>query len=346
MSRIKNQHTVPQSYLRRFATEGKIWVFDKVTRHSFLSHVRNVASETSFYDFDSEVLSSIAAHLDSVPETELLAEVKRRLLDPQFVERDLAEMEAGYAATVDELLQQVRATGSFTRDMKERMAYYLTKQLLRTTTFRTTHLERTNKVLQEVSQMAVAMKFGPEAADGIFVSLDEKHAAYEHARMMYDPDVNQTYIAILFNHIWYLGVNHTQHPLYTSDNPITMRSHLNASTYGIGSPGIEIMFPLSPQYVLVLWDRQHFAPLASWEGQALELAPDNVLYYNSEQVLESYRQVYCSAADFELAVDICAKHPHVCDPERERIQVIGGMQDWRKQQAKRATQRESRSPGA
>lgn len=65
MSRVKNQRTVPQSYLRRFTTqEEKIRVFDKVARSLFSTHVRNIASETGFYDFDAEVLSSINARLD------------------------------------------------------------------------------------------------------------------------------------------------------------------------------------------------------------------------------------------------------------------------------------------
>jgi uncharacterized protein DUF4238 len=55
MAKVKNQHTVPQSYLRRFAVQrDMIWVFDKVTRRSFLTNVRNVASEAGFYDFDTK----------------------------------------------------------------------------------------------------------------------------------------------------------------------------------------------------------------------------------------------------------------------------------------------------
>src|SRR5258708_17506977 len=132
MSKVKNQHFVPQSYLQRFtatADQAKIWIFDKVTRRSFDSNVRNVASETHFYDFHDDNIQALKTRLDQVPESQLSANAKRKLLNPHFVEHELARMEAEYAATVDELILHVEATGSFTQGLKERMAYFLTQQL-------------------------------------------------------------------------------------------------------------------------------------------------------------------------------------------------------------------------
>lgn len=327
MSTVKNQHYVPQSYLTRFTDKiGQIWVFDKPNRRSFGTDVKNVASGKRFYDFSEDVRKRIAARLAEVPDAELPAETKRRLLDPQVIEKDLARQEHMYAHTLGEVIQTVDATGGFTEDQQSRLAYFLAQQLLRTRAFRDIHIERTNKVLDEITQVTAAMKFGGDAVGRVRVSMDDDYIAYEHARMMYNPKVNETFTTILLSHLWHIGINNTRRPLYTSDSPVIMRSHLNQQSYGIGSPGIEIMFPLDPWHILILGDRAFFAPYASAHRKTLPLDSESVRHYNSGQVLESHRQVYCSASVFDHAADICARHPHVCVPDRERIQVIGGVQ--------------------
>lgn len=327
MPKVKNQHVDPQFYLRRFTDhQGHIWVFNKITKRSYGTDVRNAASEGYFYDFSDKVMEGIMSHLAQVPESELSPETRRRLLDPQIVEKELSRMETEFAVTLDEVLHAVETTGSFTQDQQERMAHFLTVQLLRGPVFRAVHIERMNKMTNEFAQMAVAMKFGEDAVGRVSVSIDEGHIQYEHARALFDPEVTQTYVDILLSHFfWHVGVNDTGQPLYTSDNPVIMRSHLAAEAYGIGSPGIEIMFPLSPRHILILGEREQFPGMALVDRKTTVLRPENVLYYNSGQVLQSYRDVYSSTSDFLLAVDVCARNPHVCIPDRERIQVIGGV---------------------
>jgi hypothetical protein len=52
----KNQHYVPQFLLNNFTVGKKpqIWVFDKKTGKKFKTNIKNVASETKFYDFSFE----------------------------------------------------------------------------------------------------------------------------------------------------------------------------------------------------------------------------------------------------------------------------------------------------
>jgi hypothetical protein len=52
-SQAKNQHYVPQFILRRFANaDGRMWVYDKWSKRSFVTNPRNVASENAFYDVE------------------------------------------------------------------------------------------------------------------------------------------------------------------------------------------------------------------------------------------------------------------------------------------------------
>ncbi len=51
------------------------------------------------------------------------------------------------------------------------------------------------------------------------------------------------------------------------------------------------------------------------------LEAGNVIYYNSLQVFQSYRQVYCSSNSFELALRICKERPYVRDLDRKRVEI-------------------------
>lgn len=49
----KNQHYVPQSYLRYFAnSKEQLWVYDTKDKKSFKTSIRNIASERFFYDIE------------------------------------------------------------------------------------------------------------------------------------------------------------------------------------------------------------------------------------------------------------------------------------------------------
>jgi hypothetical protein len=92
MNKVKQQHYVPRSYLRRWAnSRDQIWVIDKSTQQAFETHVKNVAQERYFYDINPEHLKEPD---DSQPGESLL----------QMVEGDFKE-------AVDELLGDAETVG-------------------------------------------------------------------------------------------------------------------------------------------------------------------------------------------------------------------------------------------
>jgi hypothetical protein len=87
---------------------------------------------------------------------------------------------------------------------------------------------------------------------------------------------------------------------------------------GVASPGIEIVFPFSSCYALVLRERTYFADQAIRDRGMFLLSDDGVRVYNSAQVLLSYQRVFCSRNDFDLARQIMAACPEERDPDRQR----------------------------
>ena len=54
---VKQQHFVPQCYLKNFANEEhRLFVWDKIKKASYPSHVKNIAQERYFNDFPDSLL--------------------------------------------------------------------------------------------------------------------------------------------------------------------------------------------------------------------------------------------------------------------------------------------------
>src|SRR5260221_10561198 len=144
--------------------------------------------------------------------------------------------------------------------------------------------------------------------------------------LVLDFDQMMSFAEILRHHIWYVGINNTPYPFWTSDNPVVRHAHNKEpfrSNWGLASPGIEIAFPLTPKYVLIMAERSYFSHYAQLEGTAYLLRKENVTFYNSMQVNDSFQQIYSSKSDFSLAVKMCRRNPELTSPNRPRVLVNG-----------------------
>ena len=119
-----------------------------------------------------------------------------------------------------------------------------------------------------------------------------------------------------------MGLNKQRKILYTSDNPVIRKGHLNHSVFGstgLASPGVEIAYPISPRHIIVMYERSAWVSVDVSDGNTILLEEGQVDYYNSFQVKQSYRYVYSTSDDFSLAKDVCNRIPRVRDPFRARV---------------------------
>ncbi len=306
-AKVKRQHYVPQFYLRRFAEDSqRLWVFDKPTKRAFKANIRNVASESYFYDF---------------PATSLAENV-----DPQLVEKELAKIETQFSDTLETVLSKVQESGRIDPQQKSLMSQFMALQELRTPEARNSWIEMKETVMQRVLELQIQHKM-PELSDRDYrVRVNPEVVAIQQARFMFSPRILLPMCNVLQNHIWLVGLNETSQPFYTSDSPLVRRAHKEErfwSTSGLGSEGIEIAFPLTPKHILILCDRRFFGEIASRDCGTISLNSDNVTYYNGLQVFQSSRQVYSARDTFALAQEICHQHPEVRDPDRSQIEIEG-----------------------
>ena len=220
-------------------------------------------------------------HFYDIPQEFITKNVK-----PQITEELLGNIETFYSNIIQDIIDAIDNKGGVTDNQKDAIAYYLTIQILRTQKFR--------NVLRVV--------------------LNEKMARLKQAELMFNPANHNHIIKKLKNHIWIIGINKTTQPFYTSDNPIVRRAnktHSVRSHIGFGSHGIEVAFPLSSQFIILMFEKTYFEQFTDLDCKSMPLMADHIIEYNLLQVLQSNRQIYCMSSDFELAQQICKEHPEI-----------------------------------
>jgi Protein of unknown function (DUF4238) len=311
MGQYKKQHYVQQSYLRRFSPNGKqIYVYDKVLGKEFLNGILDVAQESYFYRLPDNLKTE-----DSKPIS---------VDDPLIVEKAFQKIE-GRANQDIQTLVELPAGASIPAETRGNLSVFLAIQFLRTRAYRNLVVETAEKFMQAMARDLIKGNFGEEALKYTpKILFSDQAAGLFQSQQIFGFDKLDEFAEVLHNHIWILLINDTGKPLYTSDNPVVMHTPLKDQLPGVGiaSPGIEIAFPLSSSRILTLADREVYGfHESSFDGKIRQLQADNVTYYNSLQVLDSERQIYCEQLDFALVEDMINKNPELGKEKRERVDI-------------------------
>jgi hypothetical protein len=300
LQRVKNQHYVPQFCLKRFTADGStVYVFDKPNMQVFPSDVRNIASENGFYYLSPKLATDVHA-MDKA--LQMLEEYAA----PAFVHL-LTDLE------------QKRAFNHRDEKLRRAIATFIVIQDVRTRLFRDQYVRKHDMVLKEIERRSGIKP--PGGAEQI----SPERIAFEHARFMFRKEYRLQAVAALMNHIWVVGRNDTRQPLYFSDAPVTRYPHVNNPFLGTGlmTKGVEINFPLSSRYLLMICERTTFAEkYANHEGRMTALEDENVKFYNGLQIWNCRRQIYCSQDKFDLVKRYAAKDPEIFDVDRERFEIV------------------------
>jgi hypothetical protein len=315
MDKVKNQHYVPQFYLRKFAyPNDRLHVFDKFNKRSFQTNAKNIASETGFYDFHPDIQNKFQEKVAQGGVKKKDVPLLEKALDPQMIEHELAAREARFSPIFDEILYAIEHKKPITEEQRWYLTEFIVLQILRTPEYRKTLIETEEGLIRSL------LRFYPDSED-IFVKYDDRRASIDHASFMFNPRLQLALTTTLIDHIWLFGENRTNNHFYTSDSPVVKRAHLPHPLYGVGygSLGVQVAFPLTPKYMLIMCEKIAFHHIQHLDLTTISLNAENVIYYNSLQVFQSYRHVFCPHGEFLLAADISNAHPRVSVPERERV---------------------------
>jgi hypothetical protein len=317
MSKVKKQHYVPQYYLRQFADDnGLTHVYDKFQQSQFRANIRDVASDTYFYDLSQDYIEELeerirAKQSEEGADEEKVNRVLQLIKNTQIIEQHLSRLEARSATILDKVIEDLEKGCKFRRKYRWEIAMMAALQYWRTYENRETMKEMAQKI--ELGVMRIVNKMNEAkgtnfTAEDIGVVFNPNRTEDLHKLFVYDMNRIVGTATVFNHHIWLMGVNETNEPLCTSDNPVATRPHITNEWYsnsGIASRGIEITFPLNPKYIVIMCERDHFRREEHRDNKVTFLNEENITYYNCLQVYSSYRQLYSPRDNFQLVETMC-----------------------------------------
>jgi hypothetical protein len=312
MSKVKYQHYVPRFYLEGFQSKTrKVWCYDKKLDKAYQQSPDRLGGETLFYD---------------VPALDKLAGVS------QFLEKWFNPLEGMASATLRLWRDRLSSKRIFAPSLEEMwtIAMFMVVQMQRT--------PRGRRLAVDSAVLAAKMSFynflgekDPELAARIQnplkelpISLTEDRWAHAHVSSLLDVDLHEELAEILMDHIWIVMLNDSRWAYYTSDHPVIKVPHAKHSwrrMTGLRSRGIQILYPLTPNYALSLlertfWERQSHCHRRVVQMPALK---DHADFDNSAQVRHAARFLYSRDGDFDLAKDMCRETPELRNPDHPEL---------------------------
>jgi hypothetical protein len=301
--RTENQHYVPQLYLRGFTNaSGRMFCYDKVSDKAHPTSTAAAAQEPYFYEIPPGSFREFTVPVNGA-------------------ENALSALEGKWGPLHHELIKSADA-GRISASLTVEYAPFVVMQWMRTKTYRETMREIAQKSMQSLSDDLVALNFPGHAKPKVKVG--DKGMAAMHFQKLFDPADVPRMAEHLERHYWVVGINKTDHLLYTSDHPVVRRgntTHQGRPCVGVLDPGIEFAFPLDSSHLLLILERTHFAAWKKFDNRSIELSAMQVRDYNGLQVMRSNQRLFCAQDDFDVAREVCAANPHIRDPNRPRVIV-------------------------
>ena len=268
MSGPRNQHWLPQFYLRRFAVPGwrnkknaKIWVMDTETGELDTRKVREVAALEFLYSHMKEDGSRCFR-----------------------VEKDLAELETIIARLYPRIAEGYPDL-SAGWGIKKFSALFIVSLMLRHPSMEAATQEMHRRIVDIYERVPKDASGRPLVShifqDGKAFELDTSdYDAYKTAdenrlKQMFAEQIHPLAVKLtdeLFNKRWAFLC--TDEPVFfTSDRPV-VKKHTELRKYGIRTPGVHLWFPVSPNRMLWMSDRNRdepdgFYPLPTSEAATL-----------------------------------------------------------------------------
>lgn len=201
------------------------------------------------------------------------------------------------------------------------LSLYISLQIIRSKEFRNYIIEMNERVPVLLAKKMALQKKDYEQLEFLEnIKMKVKNKNYEkllHAQILMNEEVSYKVAEILRSKIWVIGYNTSDVDLITSDNPVVRYGRLGK--HGLNSKGVEIMFPITPKLIICIRDPEYFWFDADVHKHFQKLAKDEIEYYNSFQVLQSYRYVFGKKKEFQSVSDIIKHRPELKDINREKI---------------------------
>jgi hypothetical protein len=219
MKESKNHHYNPRSILRRFTnSKGSIHILNKETNKTFTNSIENTGSENYF--------NTIRVDEESIN-----------------FENIFDELDGKLAAITTKIVEN-HSLKKLSNDELSDLALIVATQLIRTKIVRTEAQDLTRKI----------NKFSKQTAELLNANADLKPELNDEQikiiTIAYLTQIQEIQNSLLSKDIVLSDCSKCQIKFITSDNPVVLGTSLDYGQVGINEKGVEIFYPISPNFCI------------------------------------------------------------------------------------------------
>ena len=235
---VKNQHYIPQFYLKRFGQNGKIDVYD-IKNKKFIpnSNVSNFASKRFFYDIDTNKLDSelsILKKIYNVPDDD--PNYKRILDNPQFIEETLSKVESNMSNYLDKIENDFSLITN--EDFLSTFFIFIRTVSIRTSGYR----ETLEKITTQTTNWLKTLGITECSNYPLNIPPDELAKIEQLKYIISIPQTFKKSIDFFNNYNIYIGINHSDLGFIISNEPFI--------SFELGFN--DICFPINPNLSIIM----------------------------------------------------------------------------------------------
>ena len=299
----KKQHYVPRLLLRNFCFKNtqKVYVFDKEKEINFISNITNILHENNFYSLQLLGKETCIEEFFIPLETQASPIIQKILTDESLINLTNNDIICLSKFSIIQMFRTKYAIESY---------MHISREFLR----------KAKKIIKSNHNLNPIDSCLPDEVD---------YNSAKIGTMTMVIEMCEKFVPRLLDMDWLLFSTTSQFPFWISDNPVTLHNDHTFGPYGnlgICVPGIQLSIPLSPKFTLCIWDKKNISDMFRYSilkpnknnnvdrilngymtKMPISCSPDNVIFYNSLQVVFSERFLISDRKEWGLVENMISE---------------------------------------
>lgn len=321
------QHYIPRCYLKRFSNnERSIFTYDKCKSESYNASLMSVCCEDDLYSLSKEyVKSNNEKGHGVINELSIESDHFANTVEPYY---------AQFLKQLDEIMIEWKTGKEHYRLQyieKRELALHIVTQYFRLPQIGNYIVDdsiRTERAYIDMMKEFMAKQAGDNEFRNLDIGISCEKAALHANHSFLDGELMMKFADAIAKNIFIFWTSEVP-VFYTSDFPIVVSPYVQnvQSLYmGLAQYGGELTFPLSPNLVLSIFDREYFKNKEVLDGSFIQATNKEIRRQNFLRYMYATRHVFSYKNDFSLIKCIYTlegKHPFLAP--NHRTEIVSGL---------------------
>ncbi len=295
------QHYIPRCYLKRFSDNDKsIFTYDKQQSKAYPASMMSVCCEDDMYSISDSYIEENNKETGS--------HLNRLSLEHSHFANSVEPMFSQLLQSIDVIKDEwISKREQYRLQFKEKreIALHLVTQFFRHPQLKDSTVDdylRIEKARIDMVKLFLAKEKGDESINDLKIDV-QCEAPVLHAQLTYlNNEMLMNFADAIASNIWMFIVSKNR-DFYTSDFPIVVEPHVKNARpmyMGLAQYGGKLTYPLSPDLMLVVFDREYFKEKEEYDCTFSIAVDKEIRRQNMLRYFYAKRHIFSSKKDFSL----------------------------------------------